>query len=271
MDENFIKYLFDKHQNVEAVPPSKEISAWALKVFNLLFPERTKDFFRDTDEVEGEFWNIGDELRTILESTFACRNCDAERLSKVFVERIPSLYAVLSSDLDAIMSGDPAAKSKFEIIRVYPGFFAIFFYRIAHILYEMGISLIPRILTEYAHSRTGIDIHPGAEIGERFYIDHGTGVVIGETTEIGKNVKVYQGVTLGALFVEKKLANTKRHPTVEDNVIIYAGATILGGETIIGENSVIGGNVWLTKSVPVNSTVYHKPEIKVISNEIDAD
>ena len=267
MEKEFIQYLFEKHQNVENVPDSRTISAWALKVFNLLFPERSKDFFRSPDEVEGEFWNIGDELKTILEATSECRDCSAEECSGNFIAQIPELYKLLSSDLDSILNGDPAARSKFEIVRVYPGFFAIFFYRLAHILYKMNIQLIPRILTEYAHSRTGIDIHPGAVIGENFYIDHGTGVVIGETTRIGRNVKVYQGVTLGALFVEKYLANTKRHPTVEDNVIIYAGATILGGKTVIGENSIIGGNVWLTKSVPANSTVYHKPEIHVINNE----
>ena len=217
--------------------------------------------------MEGEFWNIGDELRGILEATAACKGCGSEEKAAQFVSAIPELYRVLSTDLESILAGDPAAKSKIEVIRVYPGFFAIFFYRLAHILYKMDIALIPRILTEYAHSRTGIDIHPGAEIGENFYIDHGTGVVIGETTRIGKNVKVYQGVTLGALFVEKYLADTKRHPTVEDNVIIYAGATILGGKTTIGMNSIIGGNVWLTRSVPANSTVYHKPEIQVINNE----
>ncbi len=267
MDKEFIKYLFDKHQQIDDVPASKTISGWGLKVFNLLFPERSKDFFRSEDEVEGEFWNIGDELRNILESTAACKDCGAEEKSKLVVSKIPELYRLLSTDLETILAGDPAAKSKIEVIRVYPGFFAIFFYRLAHILHKMEIALIPRILTEYAHSRTGIDIHPGAEIGENFYIDHGTGIVIGETTHIGKNVKIYQGVTLGALFVEKYMANTKRHPTVEDNVIIYAGATILGGKTVIGASSVIGGNVWLTKSVPANSTVYHKPEIQVINNQ----
>ncbi len=267
MDKKFISYLFDKHQRVEGIPTSKTISGWALKVFNLLFPERSKDFFRSEDEVEGEFWNIGDELRGILEATAACQGCGSEEKAGQFVSAIPELYRVLSTDLESILAGDPAAKSKIEVIRVYPGFFAIFFYRLAHILHKMDIALIPRILTEYAHSRTGIDIHPGAEIGENFYIDHGTGVVIGETTHIGKNVKIYQGVTLGALFVEKYMADTKRHPTVEDNVIIYAGATILGGKTTIGMNSVIGGNVWLTRSVPANSTVYHKPEIQVINNE----
>ncbi|MNQ96991.1 Serine acetyltransferase [compost metagenome] len=140
-------------------------------------------------------------------------------------------------------------------------------YRIAHALLKLDVPLIPRILTEYAHSQTGIDIHPGAEIGEYLYIDHGTGIVIGETTVIGNHVKLYQGVTLGALSVEKYMANIKRHPTIEDHVIIYSGATILGGETIIGDYSIIGGNVWLTKSVPSHSTVYHQSAIKVIETK----
>jgi serine O-acetyltransferase len=267
MEKSFIKYLYSKHQNVPDIPSSKTITAWALRVFDLLFPERSKEFFRSVDEVEGEFWNIGNDLKGILNATAECRNCGAEEKSQAFVSAIPELYRQLSTDLDAMLNGDPAAKSKYEVVRVYPGFFAIFFYRVAHILNGLGISFIPRILTEYAHSRTGIDIHPGASIGDYFYIDHGTGVVIGETCHIGKNVKVYQGVTLGALFVEKYMENTKRHPTVEDDVIIYAGATILGGKTVIGKGCVIGGNVWLTKSVPAGSTVYHKPEIEVINNE----
>ena len=181
---------------------------------------------------------------------------------------IPEIYRLLKTDIHAILDGDPAAKSEFEVIRAYPGFFAIAFYRLAHELHRLEIPLVPRILTEFAHSKTGIDIHPAAEIDESFFIDHGTGVVIGETTNIGKHVKLYQGVTLGALSVDKSMANQKRHPTVEDNVVIYSGATILGGNTVIGNNSTIGGNVWLTKSVPPFSMVYHKPEIKVVEKEI---
>jgi serine O-acetyltransferase len=150
------------------------------------------------------------------------------------------------------------------VVRTYPGFFAISLYRLAHSLYLDDVPLIPRILTEYAHSKTGIDIHPAAEIGEYFYIDHGTGIVIGESCKIGAHVKLYQGVTLGALSVDKSMANTKRHPTVEDNVVIYSGATILGGETIIGQNSIIGGNVWLTKSLPPDSSVYHTPSHRIL-------
>lgn len=150
------------------------------------------------------------------------------------------------------------------MIRAYPGFFAICHYRLAHALLDLETPLLPRIITEWAHSKTGIDIHPAAEIGEYFFIDHGTGIVIGESSNIGNHVKLYQGVTLGALSVDKNMAYTKRHPTVEDHVIIYSGATILGGETIIGHHSIIGGNVWLTKSIPPYSTVYHKPETEVV-------
>ncbi len=167
------------------------------------------------------------------------------------------VHELLLKDADAILHGDPAAVSATEVIRTYPGFYAIAVYRLAHEFYQLDVPLVPRILTEHAHSRTGIDIHPGASIGERFCIDHGTGVVIGETVVIGDEVKIYQGVTLGALSVRKELAQTKRHPTLQDRVVVYSGATILGGQTVIGHDSIIGGNVWLTKSVPPFSKVYY--------------
>lgn len=178
-------------------------------------------------------------------------------------EAIPEIYKSLLLDAEAILKFDPAAQSIEEVLVAYPGFYATAIYRISHQLHIQGIKTLPRILSEYAHSKTGIDIHPGAEIGESFFIDHGTGIVIGETSTIGNNVKVYQGVTLGALNVAKSAASTKRHPTIEDNVIIYSGATILGGDTIIGNDCIIGGNVWLTYSVPPFSVVYHKSEIQV--------
>jgi serine O-acetyltransferase len=175
------------------------------------------------------------------------------------LEAIPEIRRVLATDIRAAFDGDPAAKSHDEIIFSYPGVYAISVYRMAHRLFELDVPLLPRIMTEHAHSITGIDIHPGAQIGESFVIDHGTGVVIGETCVIGKNVRIYQGVTLGALSLPKnageKLRGKRRHPTIEDDVIIYAGATILGGDTIIGERSVIGGNVWITESVPPDTTV----------------
>jgi serine O-acetyltransferase len=190
-----------------------------------------------------------------------CSDCDEQghRLALQLLEAIPGLRKALAADVRATYEGDPAAKSIDEIIFSYPGILAITVYRIAHLLLNFGVPLLPRIMTEYAHSTTGIDIHPAATIGKSFVIDHGTGVVIGETTVIGNNVRIYQGVTLGALSIPKgasdEFRGKKRHPTIEDDVIIYSGATILGGETIIGARSVIGGNVWLTESVPPDTTV----------------
>ena len=179
------------------------------------------------------------------------------------LESIPSIRKILATDIRAAYEGDPAAKSHDEIIFSYPGIYAISVYRVAHRLFELNVPLLPRIMTEHAHSITGIDIHPGARIGENFVIDHGTGVVIGETTVIGNNVRIYQGVTLGALSLPKnageKLRGKKRHPSIADDVIIYSGATILGGDTVIGERSVIGGNVWITESVPPDTTVMMEP------------
>ncbi len=197
-----------------------------------------------------------------------CTNCDerGQRAAIDFLRGMPQLRVLLASDILAAHEGDPAAKSFDEIIFSYPGLFAITVYRIANQLHHQGIPLIPRIMTEYAHGKTGIDIHPGALIGESFFIDHGTGVVIGETTIIGKRVRIYQGVTLGALSLSREevesLRNQKRHPTIEDDVIIYANATVLGGKTVIGTRSVIGGNVWITESVPPDTEVFlKKPEL----------
>jgi serine O-acetyltransferase len=199
-----------------------------------------------------------------------CTNCEerGQRAALQFLKDIPNLQAVLAKDIIAAHEGDPASKYFDEIIFSYPGLFAITVYRMAHHLLEQGVPLIPRIMTEYAHSLTGIDIHPGVHIGESFFIDHGTGVVIGETTTIGDRVRIYQGVTLGALSLSKdeveRLRNKKRHPTIEDDVIIYSNATILGGKTVIGARSVIGGNVWLTESVPPDTTVFlKKPELVI--------
>jgi len=189
---------------------------------------------------------------------------DAEELTAAFLARIPAIKEYLVSDIDALYEGDPAAYSRCEIILSYPGFYAGLVYRIAHELHLLEIPLIPRIMTEHAHSVTGIDIHPGARIGKYFFMDHGTGIVIGETTEIGPHVKIYQGVTIGALSTsEEGLKNSKRHPTIGAHVTIYSGATILGGDTVIGENTVIGGNAFVVKSVPANTLVKMKtPELQ---------
>ncbi|MBW1786839.1 MAG: serine acetyltransferase [Deltaproteobacteria bacterium] len=195
----------------------------------------------------------------------------AREASRALIEGLAEARALLEADIEAAMRGDPAAKGPDEVIFCYPGFFAILVYRIAHRLYELGVPLLPRMMTEHAHSLTGVDIHPGATIGESFFIDHGTGVVIGESTEIGKRVRIYQGVTLGALNLPRdagpRFRNKKRHPSIKDDVIIYSNATILGGETIIGARAVIGGNVWITESVPPDTKVIlKKPELTYRAN-----
>jgi serine O-acetyltransferase len=187
-----------------------------------------------------------------------------------FHHRLPSLADALWLDAQAIYEGDPAARSVDEVVATYPGLLAIATYRIAHEFFMQGMPVFPRMLTEIGHQRTGIDIHPGARIGPSFCIDHGTGIVIGETAVLGERVKLYQGVTLGALSVAKELASTKRHPTIDHDVVIYAGATILGGETVVGHHSIIGGNVWLIESVPPHSMVYHKGDLRVKQRDDDA-
>jgi serine O-acetyltransferase len=192
-----------------------------------------------------------------------CDECDSEAAEIVerFFARVPAVREMLALDVQAAFDSDPAAQSTDETIFCYPGLFAIFVQRFAHEFYRMNVPLLPRIMTEHAHSATGIDIHPGARLGPSFFIDHGTGVVIGETTEIGANVKIYQGVTLGAVAPQfgQQLRGQKRHPTIEDDVTIYSGATILGGETVIGKGAVIGGNVFLTTSVPPHTRVTNEP------------
>lgn len=267
MNEEFYRHIFNKQKKIDAVPANQVIANWATSLLDLVYPERLTSPDYSLREIQSRFSRLQDELAAILNATKACYDCNNEQIAATFFEQLPELYRKMNTDVTAILSGDPASKSEFEIIRTYPGFLAIALYRVAHALLKMEVPLIPRIITEHVHSVTGIDIHPGATIGEYLYIDHGTGIVIGETTQIGNHVKLYQGVTLGALSVEKFMANTKRHPTIEDHVIIYSGATILGGATTIGQHSIIGGNVWLTKSVPANCTVYHQSATKVIESK----
>jgi len=264
--KDFYQEIFLKQQAVQDMPSNKRIAQWALALLYLLFPERNSYTYHKISDVEAAFKKSESDLYELLLKTKACIECDIKRISEEFFENLPFIYQVMLTDAQSIMDGDPAAKSLNEVIRTYPGFLAISIYRIAHKLHLQKIPLIPRILTEYAHSKTGIDIHPGATIDEYLHIDHGTGIVIGETCIIGKHVKLYQGVTLGALSVEKNFANTQRHPILEDHVIIYAGATILGGETIVGHHSIIGGNVWLTNSVDPYTTVYHLPNSKFLDS-----
>ncbi len=201
-------------------------------------------------------------FEALLRAAIASLVPDAEPVVRTFLGRMPAVHAALVLDAEAIVRGDPAAESLEAVIIAYPGFLATAVHRVAHELYLLGVPLFPRVLSEWSHRETGIDIHPGARIGSGFAIDHGTGVVIGETSEIGDRVRIYQGVTLGALAVSKKLANRKRHPTIGDDVVIYANATILGGNTVVGEGSVIGGNVWLTNSVPPRSVVQFSSRVE---------
>ncbi|SDD34099.1 serine O-acetyltransferase [Niabella drilacis] len=266
MDKQFYQQIFESQKGVPAVPPNHVIAAWADALICLLFPERADCFPISIDEVHHKLELREKELKAIMELTDTCEQVSKKAGS--FFRRLPELYRLLNTDIEAILSGDPAAKTRFEVIRAYPGFFAIAYYRIAHGLLSLQIPHLPRILTEHAHGITGIDIHPGATIGAYFCIDHGSGTVIGESTLIGAHVKIYQGVTLGALSVDKSLMDRKRHPTVEDGVVIYSNATILGGDTVIGSNSIVGGNVWLTRSIPPNSKVYHRPSIDLVEQEI---
>lgn len=257
----FIEQLFDDNTNEKSYIPQKAISSRFIEqLIQLLFPLDTP---RNIGEYTLRFREVGLQFEHLL---FSIRGLLKENPSKIrsdFFSGLNEVYRKLRLDADSICLGDPAAHSVQEVIHAYPGFFAIAVYRLSHQLHKQEVAVLPRVFSEYAHSITGIDINPGALIGENFCIDHGTGVVIGETTVIGNAVKIYQGVTLGALSVDKKMAATKRHPTIEDNVIIYAGSTVLGGKTVIGHDSVIGGNVWLTESVPPHSVVYHKSEVKI--------
>lgn len=214
--------------------------------------------------------NVGDELLKTAEKlhTNIARFTDmptADKKTEAFFEKLAPLQERLYEDAHCYLRFDPAAKSLEEVIMTYPGFYALCVHRVAHEFHQLGLPLFARLFSEYAHSKVGIDIHPAAKVGKNLFMDHGTGIVIGETAEIGDNVKIYQGVTLGALYVEKKLSDVKRHPTVEDNVVIYANATILGGTTVIGHDSTIGGGSWLTRSVIPYSVVTNSVNVKIRS------
>lgn len=209
--------------------------------------------------------DLAESFKVIYGMIDTCKEEDYISIWKRFLLSLPDTLNQLNQDAKCIFMHDPAANSVEEVILAYPGFFAISVYRLSHELQKLKMPLVPRMMSEYAHRLTGIDIHPGAQIGSPFFIDHGTGIVIGESSVIKNRVKLYQGVTLGALQVSKDMRNKKRHPTVEDNVTIYAGSTILGGDTVIGANSTIGGNVWLTKSIPPDCVVYQVTEVKLKS------
>jgi serine O-acetyltransferase len=258
MPKEILLQRLQLNQTKQALPDKEKAQRFIDELFRFLFNTAgcgQKDLEKQYDDLQSQLT----ELITV------CSELDQARVNNFF-EHLPGIYESLLEDAHAILNSDPAAKTIEEVITAYPGFYAIFVYRMAHLLCQQQCTILSRFFTEYAHSKTGIDIHPAAKIGRSFAIDHGTGIVIGETTIIGDHVKIYQGVTLGALNVSKSIASTKRHPTIEDGVVIYAGATILGGSTIVGAGSIIGGNVWLTYSVPANSVVYHKSEVHVKDN-----
>ena len=271
----FAQELLSKRQTHSCTSSLKiEAIEYLENLIDFLFPHFTSKVYYEEEDVVSKIQLLKRDLIQLIKLLKG--RClpssqqmpkDIDKIAESFIQKIPEMHKMLWEDADAIFRGDPAAESIDEVILAYPGFRAILIYRIAHELYLHKVPIIPRILTEYAHEKTGIDIHPGANISSPFFIDHGTGIVIGETTVIGKNVKLYQGVTLGALSVDKSLSQTKRHPTIEDDVIIYAQAVILGGNTVIGRNSIIGGNAWITQSIPSDSIVYNKSEVRVRSSQ----
>jgi serine O-acetyltransferase len=244
---------------VTLVPPKLEAQRLADGLFDFLFPIHCPN----PKPAKVQYEQIRYELETMLRLLLKDKKGAAEYITTEFFSKLPKIYEDLLEDAQAFLSYDPAAICTEEVITTYPGFHAIAIYRIANLLHRLKIPLLPRVFSEYVHGLTGIDIHPAATIGQSFFIDHGTGVVIGATAVIGDFVKIYQGVTLGALQVDKSLAEVKRHPTIENNVTLYANCTILGGRTIIGENSVIGGNTWLTESVPPSSMVMNQSQTKI--------
>jgi serine O-acetyltransferase len=245
------------------LPSRHDAGKFIQNLINFLFPISQDCPNCPSKDLAMKYADLRKDLNCMLQPLLPQLERDTETILDEIFAQIPGIYEELLKDARSITDNDPASVSIEEVISVYPGFMAIATYRFAHSFANSGIPLLPRMLTEFAHSQTGIDIHPNAVIGHSFFIDHGTGVVIGETTHIGNNVKLYQGVTLGATHVSKSLASRKRHPTIEDNVVVYANATILGGETVIGHDSIIGGNAWLVRSVPPYSQVYHQSKIEI--------
>jgi len=244
------------------VPPIEETREFTDVLIRTLFPIQQSGQ-SGPEDLSDELERCAIKLRELLASISKSLELSPEDLSTAFFEELPRIFEQLVADAESIARFDPASSCVEEIILCYPGFYCISVYRIANILSRLGVPVIPRVMTEYVHGKTGIDINPGAEIGSPFFIDHGTGIVIGETARIGKHVKIYQGVTLGALTVEKSMAKTKRHPSIEDHVVIYAGSTILGGNTTIGHHTVVGGNTWITESVLPYSVVYRNHRVVI--------
>ena len=258
--QRFAEQLAHAHAAVPTALPGPAFCALAEQVLAVLFPERATQRLVNADAVAATLYQLQAELTTLLGLVPELPAPPAE-LAHTLFDHLPALREILLRDAEATLAADPAAQGLAEVISSYPGFYATAMHRLAHALHMRGVPRLPRLLSEYAHRQTGVDIHPGARIGRAFCIDHGTGIVIGETAQIGNHVQIYQGVTLGALSVTKSQQGLKRHPTIEDYVVLYANATILGGSTVIGTRSIIGGNVWLTESVPSHSRVYHRAQL----------
>jgi len=269
MNDSFLEKLLQEHNSCITCPRPEEVAQFFKHVLAIFYKDYAKVPLTTTAEIKNMILKTKIELIGLLLRNDIEDRTGVHQIAEGFFDRLSPVYDLLQQDVEAIFEGDPAAKSQREVIRSYPGFYAIAAYRIAHELQLMGVPDLPRIITEFAHSKTGIDIHPGAIIGKSFCIDHGTGIVIGETATIGNYVKIYQGVTLGALSVRKIDANNKRHPTIMEGCVIYAGATILGGSTIVGSNSVIGGNVWLTRSVPDDSKIYYQAKMSIDGDVVE--
>jgi serine O-acetyltransferase len=258
LDEAFLHERLAAHRACHGCPAPADVAAWLDDLLGFAFPELARRRLTTLEALRAE----ADALRRRLAHLVGeCPDApdQAPSLARAFLAELPDLHARLDEDAQAIVDGDPAAYGRAEVIRTYPGFYAIAAHRVAHELLGRGTRTLARMIAAHAHRSTGIDIHPAARIGRRFCIDHGTGVVIGETAVLGDDVKLYQGVTLGGLSVRKEDAARKRHPTLGHRVVVYAGATILGGETVVGDDSVIGGNVWLTRSVPPGTKLTYRP------------
>ena len=261
--ENLPGHLLKQYDEFrKEIPSILKAQNFADNIINFLFPFKA-DRKCSLPLIELNLAQLQLDFKDLINPMEKMLDEGANKITQRFFNKVPSIYESLMQDARLFLDFDPAARSIESVILYYPGFYCIAVYRLANVLYNLKIPFLPRMISEYAHSKTGIEIHPGANIGSHFFIDHGTGIVIGETTIIGNNVKIYQGVTLGATYVKKCMKGIKRHPTIEDNVIIYSGSTILGGETVIGHDTIIGGNVWLTKSVPPYSVVYHESKVVI--------
>lgn len=257
------EHLYDQYKNFRKdIPSLVKAQNFADNIINFLFPFKA-DRRCSLPLIELNLAQLQLDFKDLINPLENTLTKSVNEVTDEFFQKVPAIYESLMKDARMFFDFDPAAKSMESVILYYPGFYCISIYRLANVLYNLKIPFLPRMMSEYAHSKTGIDIHPGATIGDHFFIDHGTGIVIGETTIIGKNVKIYQGVTLGAAYVKKSMKGIKRHPTIEDNVIVYSGSSILGGDTVIGHDTIVGGNVWLTKSVPPFSVVYHESKVVI--------